>query len=186
TSSIASRSVPTRRSRVPVRRSARTFAIRSCAHPLGREPAREWARARKPRLAAGSARASRDAAHRTALLRRIMVRLRAGGDAGTRAATGALIRLRHGGNMFDIGKKGTDKGQDMARNDQAPSFNPPSDAPRTSRNIAVIGPSIRIDGDLRGEEDLLIEGEVKGTVQLKEHRLLIGPQGRVKANVVAN
>lgn len=88
--------------------------------------------------------------------------------------------------MFDIGKKGTDKGQDMARNDQAPSFNPPSDAPRTSRNIAVIGPSIRIDGDLRGEEDLLIEGEVKGTVQLKEHRLLIGPQGRVKANVVAN
>jgi len=94
--------------------------------------------------------------------------------------------------MFEIGKKGTekgtDKGQDMARNEQTPSFAPPSEAPRrtSGRDVAVIGPSIRIDGDLRGEEDLLIEGEVKGTVQLKDNRLTIGTQGRVKANVIAS
>src|SRR5690606_36137284 len=95
--------------------------------------------------------------------------------------------------MFEIGKKstdkGTDKGQDMARNDETPSFSPPADAPQSGtggRDVAVIGRSIRIDGDLRGEEDLLIEGEVKGTVQLKDNRLTIGTQGRVKANVIAS
>lgn len=54
------------------------------------------------------------------------------------------------------------------------------------RDGAVIGPSIHIDGDLRGEEDLLIQGEVKGTVQLKSHSLTIGGQGKVRANVYAH
>ncbi|HEU4619538.1 MAG TPA: polymer-forming cytoskeletal protein [Gammaproteobacteria bacterium] len=51
---------------------------------------------------------------------------------------------------------------------------------------AVIGPSIRIDGDLRGEENLRIEGEVKGTVQLKNNNLVIGSEGRVRATVYAH
>lgn len=51
---------------------------------------------------------------------------------------------------------------------------------------AVIGPSIHIEGDLHGEEDLIIEGEVKGTVHLKHHSLTIGSQGKVTANVYAN
>lgn len=51
---------------------------------------------------------------------------------------------------------------------------------------AVIGPSIRIDGDLRGEENLRIEGEVKGTVQLKGNSLVIGSEGRVRATVYAH
>jgi cytoskeletal protein CcmA (bactofilin family) len=50
----------------------------------------------------------------------------------------------------------------------------------------VIGPSIHIDGDVRGEEDLLIEGEVSGTVQLKNNSLTIGPQGKVRADVYAH
>jgi cytoskeletal protein CcmA (bactofilin family) len=49
----------------------------------------------------------------------------------------------------------------------------------------MIGASIHIDGDLRGEEDLLIEGEVNGTVQLKNNSLTIGPQGKVRADVYA-
>jgi cytoskeletal protein CcmA (bactofilin family) len=55
-----------------------------------------------------------------------------------------------------------------------------------SREAAVIGPSIHIDGDLRGEEDLLIEGEVNGTVQLKNNSLTIGPQGKIRADVYAH
>jgi len=55
-----------------------------------------------------------------------------------------------------------------------------------SRDAAVIGPSIHIDGDVRGEEDLLIEGEVSGTVQLKNNSLTIGPQGKVTADVYAH
>ena len=45
---------------------------------------------------------------------------------------------------------------------------------------AVIGPSIHINGDLHGEEDLIIEGEVKGTVHLKNNSLTIGSHGKVR------
>lgn len=55
-----------------------------------------------------------------------------------------------------------------------------------TRDAAVIGPSIEIDGDLRGEEDLIIEGSVKGTVRLKANSLTIGAKGRVTADVYAH
>lgn len=51
---------------------------------------------------------------------------------------------------------------------------------------AVIGPSIHINGDLHGEEDLVIEGEVKGTVHLKNNSLTIGSKGKVTADVYAH
>ncbi|MFP5504854.1 MAG: polymer-forming cytoskeletal protein [Gammaproteobacteria bacterium] len=51
---------------------------------------------------------------------------------------------------------------------------------------AVIGPSIRIHGELTGEEDLVIEGQVDGTIHLEKHNLTIGGNGRVKANIQAN
>lgn len=91
--------------------------------------------------------------------------------------------------MFDIGKKGADKTQDPASRDSAPPS--PSEparraAPTGSREAAVIGPSIHIDGDLRGEEDLIIEGEVNGTVQLRNNSLTIGAQGKVSADVYAH
>ena len=52
-------------------------------------------------------------------------------------------------------------------------------------DAAVIGRSIRIDGDLRGDEDLRIEGDVSGTVQLRNSALTIGKEGKVKADVYA-
>lgn len=54
-----------------------------------------------------------------------------------------------------------------------------------SGEIAVIGRSIRIDGDVRGEEDLRIEGDIRGTIQLLNHCLTIGPKGRIKADAYA-
>jgi cytoskeletal protein CcmA (bactofilin family) len=54
------------------------------------------------------------------------------------------------------------------------------------RNAAVIGPSININGDLRGEEDLIIQGEVRGTIQLKDNSLTVGNEGKVFANVYAH
>jgi cytoskeletal protein CcmA (bactofilin family) len=50
----------------------------------------------------------------------------------------------------------------------------------------VIGPSIHINGDVRGEEDLIIEGEVHGTVKLVNNSLTVGREGKVKADVHAN
>ncbi len=48
-----------------------------------------------------------------------------------------------------------------------------------------IGKSVVIKGELNGSEDLTIEGYVEGTIQLKEHVLTIGPNGRIKAQVFA-
>ncbi|HZW58882.1 MAG TPA: polymer-forming cytoskeletal protein [Woeseiaceae bacterium] len=50
---------------------------------------------------------------------------------------------------------------------------------------AVIGQSIQINGDLRGNEDLRIEGDVSGTVELKNSNLTIGKAGKVRADVYA-
>ena len=47
------------------------------------------------------------------------------------------------------------------------------------------GKSVVIRGELNGSEDLTIEGQVEGTIQLKEHVLTIGPNGRIKAQVFA-
>jgi cytoskeletal protein CcmA (bactofilin family) len=48
-----------------------------------------------------------------------------------------------------------------------------------------IGKSVVIKGELNGSEDLTIEGHVEGTIQLKDHVLTIGPNGKIKAQVFA-
>ena len=61
-------------------------------------------------------------------------------------------------------------------------------APRGSSpatGTATIGPSIRIKGDLVGEENLIIEGQVEGTIHLDKNDLTIGSNGRVKADIQA-
>ena len=50
---------------------------------------------------------------------------------------------------------------------------------------AVIGSKIRFKGELVGEEDLLIQGYVEGTIDLKNNNLTVGEQGTIKANVSA-
>lgn len=55
-----------------------------------------------------------------------------------------------------------------------------------SGSRAVIGASIQVDGTLRGDEDLVIEGKVKGTVDLKKNSVTIGANGAVKADVYAH
>ncbi len=51
---------------------------------------------------------------------------------------------------------------------------------------AVIGPSIHVDGKLKGDEDLIIEGKVKGSVELKNNSVTIGSQGDVQAEIHAH
>jgi cytoskeletal protein CcmA (bactofilin family) len=47
----------------------------------------------------------------------------------------------------------------------------------------VIGKSVVIRGELSGNEDLYIDGDVEGTVTLQESRLTIGPNAQVRADV---
>jgi cytoskeletal protein CcmA (bactofilin family) len=48
-----------------------------------------------------------------------------------------------------------------------------------------IGKSVVIKGELNGSEDLTIEGHVEGKIELREHVLTIGPNGKIKAAVFA-
>ncbi|MEQ1801455.1 MAG: polymer-forming cytoskeletal protein, partial [Gammaproteobacteria bacterium] len=80
---------------------------------------------------------------------------------------------------------------------QPPASTPAADsAPRPAattgsstsrgRTTAVIGPSIQIEGTLRGQEDVFVEGEVTGTIQLQSNTLTIGTSGKIKADVYAH
>jgi cytoskeletal protein CcmA (bactofilin family) len=50
---------------------------------------------------------------------------------------------------------------------------------------AVIGKSVQIRGEVKGSEDLMVDGLVEGTITLTESRLTIGPHANVTANVSA-
>lgn len=50
---------------------------------------------------------------------------------------------------------------------------------------AVVGSKITFKGELSGDEDLLIQGYVEGTITLKGNQLTIGRLGKVKANISA-
>jgi cytoskeletal protein CcmA (bactofilin family) len=50
---------------------------------------------------------------------------------------------------------------------------------------AMIGSKVKVTGDIESAEDLLIEGEVSGTVTLAENELVIGNSGRVHADIEA-
>jgi len=52
-------------------------------------------------------------------------------------------------------------------------------------DVAHIGKSVIVKGELSGSEDLYLDGEVEGSIELRGHSLTIGPNGRVRANVNA-
>ena len=59
----------------------------------------------------------------------------------------------------------------------------PSRPGAASSERATIGSSITIRGDVSGDEDLLIQGRVDGSVDLKQQSVTVGREGRVKANI---
>ena len=69
---------------------------------------------------------------------------------------------------------------------QTTSPAPQSDLRRQiERDMVNIGKSVVIKGELNGSEDLTIEGHVEGKIELKDHVLTIGPNGKIKAQVFA-
>jgi cytoskeletal protein CcmA (bactofilin family) len=56
---------------------------------------------------------------------------------------------------------------------------------RLSGELAQIGKSVVIKGELSGSEDLYVDGQVDGTIALKGNSLTVGPHGQVKASVEA-
>jgi cytoskeletal protein CcmA (bactofilin family) len=58
------------------------------------------------------------------------------------------------------------------------------DLPKTGE-FAHIGKSVIIKGELSGSEDLYVDGQVEGSIELSGNQLFIGPNGQVRANVNA-
>jgi cytoskeletal protein CcmA (bactofilin family) len=50
---------------------------------------------------------------------------------------------------------------------------------------ATVGKSVVIKGEIVSREDLYLDGEVEGTVELPDNRLTIGPNARIKAHMKA-
>jgi cytoskeletal protein CcmA (bactofilin family) len=50
---------------------------------------------------------------------------------------------------------------------------------------ARIGKTVVICGEIKGSEDLIVDGRVEGTVSLAENRLTIGPSANVAADLAA-
>lgn len=54
-----------------------------------------------------------------------------------------------------------------------------------SGGAATIGKAVNVKGQIISREDLLIDGEVEGTVEANDHRVTVGPNGRVQAGIKA-
>jgi len=52
-------------------------------------------------------------------------------------------------------------------------------------DMASIGKSVVIKGELSGSEDLYLDGEVEGSIVLNGNSLTVGPNGRVRAHIKA-
>src|SRR6476661_5050751 len=63
--------------------------------------------------------------------------------------------------------------------------NRPESSQKLERDIVNIGKSVVIKGELNGSEDLTIEGQVEGKIELRQNVLTIGPNGKIKAQVFA-
>lgn len=54
---------------------------------------------------------------------------------------------------------------------------------KPAEGSTVIGKSVIIRGDLSGNEDLYMDGDIEGTITLKESRLTVGPNAHLRADV---
>ena len=59
------------------------------------------------------------------------------------------------------------------------------DAPTATTGSATIGKAVMIKGQIFSREDLVIDGEIEGAVEAQDHRVTIGPNGKVHAGVKA-
>ena len=85
--------------------------------------------------------------------------------------------------MFE--KHRNNKPESTPSKPQHDSFTASVNTPANSGRAAVIGPGIHINGDISGDENLLIEGKVDGKIRLDAHHVDIGKTGQVNADITA-
>jgi cytoskeletal protein CcmA (bactofilin family) len=71
------------------------------------------------------------------------------------------------------------------KEDAKPAPSPPRPAPTSSGEKTIIGEKISIEGRIKGEDHLVIEGVLKGNVELEKHNFTVGLNGRVDGEIRA-
>jgi len=61
----------------------------------------------------------------------------------------------------------------------------PAPRPVSSTGKTIIGKQVAIEGGIQGSEDLVIEGTVRGSIELEKFHLTVGPKGKVEAEIRA-
>lgn len=84
--------------------------------------------------------------------------------------------------MWDKKETGAGPGREPS---VTPVHTQPEAIKSSGRIVVNIGPSIQIKGELQGDEDLTIDGRVEGKIDLREHNLTIGPNGKIRADLYA-
>jgi len=56
---------------------------------------------------------------------------------------------------------------------------------RTATHASWVSPTMKVNGEISGNEDLLVDGQVEGSVSVGEHRLTVGQNGQVNGGLVA-
>ena len=82
------------------------------------------------------------------------------------------------------------------KDEHQPTFSPVSSetfaAPQkpvstvSNQEKTVIGQHISVEGVVRGKENLVIEGSMKGSIELEKHQVTVGPNGKVEAEIHAD
>jgi cytoskeletal protein CcmA (bactofilin family) len=62
----------------------------------------------------------------------------------------------------------------------------PQDRPQEERRVvAWVGKSVIFKGDLISSEDMMIDGRVEGTIDVRDHALTVGPDADIRADISA-
>jgi len=85
--------------------------------------------------------------------------------------------------MFE--KQRNNKPEPQVPQPQQDNFAASANAPASSGRTALIGPGIRINGDISGDENLVVEGRVDGKIRLDLHHVEVGQSGCVNADITA-
>src|SRR5213592_782873 len=75
--------------------------------------------------------------------------------------------------------------QDETRPTQISAPTMPTRPVDERRVVAWVGKSVLFRGDLIGLEDMVIDGRVEGTIELRENSLTVGPDAHIQADIVA-
>ena len=87
--------------------------------------------------------------------------------------------------MLKNGKKTEDdKGFAFDKSTEQETLTPAPSSGNTGEKT-VIGENVSIEGNIRGDEHVVIEGSMKGNIELEKHNFTVGSKGRVEGEINA-